>query len=128
MTVSRASSSRLPARISARMRSSAAAISSAAASTLSLCSWGITTTFAVQAIWQLLNDFRERGPVALAERAAQARNSKWGVIDTKRLVGSEEIRALEDQFLPSGSLRDYDGTWGHRITFQREGASAPEKK
>jgi 2-methylisocitrate lyase-like PEP mutase family enzyme len=80
-----------------------------------------TSTFAIQAVWQLLNDFRERGPAALAERSAQAKASKWGVIDQKRMLGAGDIRGLEDQFLPQESHRDYDSTWGHRITFEREG-------
>lgn len=81
-----------------------------------------TSTFAIQAVWQLLNDFRERGPVALAERSAAAKASKWGVFDAKRMVGASDIRGLEDKYLPQDSHRDYDSTWGHRITFEREGA------
>jgi 2-methylisocitrate lyase-like PEP mutase family enzyme len=84
-----------------------------------------TSTFAVQAIWQLLNDFRERGPAALAERSAAFRSSKWGLVDQKGLMGADKIRDLEAQFLPAASQRDYDATWGHRSTFQRE--SAPRK-
>lgn len=86
-----------------------------------------TSTFAIQAIWQLLNDFRERGPVALAERSAQAKNSKWGMIDQKRMLGADDIRALEEQFLPDTAHRDYDHTWGHRLTFEREGAGDKTK-
>jgi 2-methylisocitrate lyase-like PEP mutase family enzyme len=84
-----------------------------------------TSTYAIQAIWQLLNEFRERGPEALADCTAAARNSKWGLIDQKRLVGTGEIRKLEEQFLSGDRRRDYDKTWGHRITFEREGA--PDK-
>ena len=86
-----------------------------------------TSTYAMQAIWQLLNDFRERGPVALAERSAQAKASKWGVIDAKRMLGASDIRGLEEQFLSQGAHRDYDQTWGHRITFEREGAQNKPK-
>lgn len=85
-----------------------------------------TSTYAIQAIWQLLNDFRERGPVALAERSAAARDSKWGLIDQKRLLGAHEIRALEARFLPAEAQRDYEQTWGHRITFEREGGGKRE--
>jgi 2-methylisocitrate lyase-like PEP mutase family enzyme len=85
-----------------------------------------TSTFAVQFIWQLLNDFRERGPAALAERSSAARASKWGLVDQKGLMGAYKIRALEDLYLPDEKRRDYDSTWGHRSTFQRE--SAPAKK
>ena len=86
-----------------------------------------TSTYAIQAIWQLLNDFRERGPVALAERSAQAKASKWGIIDQKRMLGASDIRGLEEQFLAQDAHRDYDQTWGHRITFEREGAQNKPK-
>ena len=80
------------------------------------------STFAIQAVWQLLNDFHERGPVALAERTAAFRGGRWGLIDVKTLVGADKIPDLEKQFLPASAQRDYVNTWGHRQTFDREGA------
>ena len=38
------------------------------------------------------------------------------------MLGAPDIRELEEQFLPQAAHRDYDQTWGHRVTFEREGA------
>ena len=46
----------------------------------------------------------------------------------KRLVDADTIRAMENQVLPDESHRDYDGTWGHRTTFVREGAAGTTGK
>jgi 2-methylisocitrate lyase-like PEP mutase family enzyme len=80
-----------------------------------------TSTFALQAVWQLLNDFRERGPVALAERSAAFKDGRWGLIDQKTLAGAGKILELEARYLPAAAQRDYEHTWGHRHTFEREG-------
>ena len=80
----------------------------------------------MQFIWQLLNDFRERGPAALAERSAAARGSKWGLVNQQALLGADRIRELEELYLPDEKRRDYESTWGHRTTFQREGTT-PKK-
>jgi len=78
------------------------------------------STYAIQAVWQLLNEFRERGPHALAERVAAVKASRWGLVDVKHLIGADEIRTLEDKFLPAAARRDYDQTWGHSPSFERE--------
>ena len=79
-----------------------------------------TSTYAIQAVWQLLNDFRERGPVALTERVAALKTSRWGLADPVALTGAKNIRALEDRFLPATSRRDYEHTWGHKTSFERD--------
>ena len=78
------------------------------------------STYAIQSVWQLLNEFRERGPVALAERVAAMRGSRWGLADPAAWTGAKAIRALEERFLPAASRRDYDHTWGHHPSFERE--------
>ena len=83
-----------------------------------------TSTYAVQAVWQLLNDFRARGPVALAERVAAAKAGPWGLADTPALIGARDVRALEERYLPESARRDYDRTWGHNTSFERD---APPK-
>jgi 2-methylisocitrate lyase-like PEP mutase family enzyme len=85
--------------------------------------WGVacaifpamTTSVGQQAVWELLNDFMERGPVAMAERAAAARASKWGPVlfDTFAQLTQDDITQIEEQFLPEESRRDYDHTFGH---------------
>jgi 2-methylisocitrate lyase-like PEP mutase family enzyme len=78
------------------------------------------STYAIQAVWQLLNEFRERGPAALAERVAAVKASRWGLVDVKTLIGADEIRGLEERFLPAAARRDYDQTWGHSPSFERD--------
>src|SRR5438105_445743 len=62
----------------------------------------MTTSVGLQAVWELLNDFMERGPVAMAERAAAARASKWGPVrfDTFAQLSQADITRIEGQFLP----------------------------
>jgi 2-methylisocitrate lyase-like PEP mutase family enzyme len=78
------------------------------------------STYAIQAVWQLLNEFRERGPTALAARVAAVKASPWGLVDVKKLIGADEIRGLEERFLPAAARRDYDQTWGHSPSFERD--------
>jgi 2-methylisocitrate lyase-like PEP mutase family enzyme len=66
----------------------------------------------LQGAWELLNDFHERGTVALADYAARANASKWGRADFKKLNGNARIREIE-AYLPAKQTRDYDSTWGH---------------
>jgi len=75
----------------------------------------LTTSVGQQAVWELLNDFRERGPIALAERRDAARASKWGPVrfDTFASLPSSKIKEIEDAFLPPEKQRDYGHTFGH---------------
>jgi 2-methylisocitrate lyase-like PEP mutase family enzyme len=77
----------------------------------------IAATAGLQATWQVLNDFKERGTAALADWDAAARRSKWGRADFRALVGADRVREIEEQFLPESKKRDYDSTWGHKTTF-----------
>jgi 2-methylisocitrate lyase-like PEP mutase family enzyme len=67
-----------------------------------------------QAVWELLNDFRERGTAAIEEWNARAAESRWGPVDLGRLVGADGVRGLEERYLPQDQRRDYDTTFGHR--------------
>jgi 2-methylisocitrate lyase-like PEP mutase family enzyme len=75
----------------------------------------MTTSVGLQATWELLNDFKERGPVAMKERREAARNSKWGPVrfDTFASLNQDKIRYIEDNFLPQEKQRDYEHTFGH---------------
>lgn len=77
----------------------------------------LTTAAATQASWELLNDFRERGPVALAERIEIAKASSWGLVDRRQLVENGKVRELEEKYIPKTQRRDYGSTWGHRESF-----------
>jgi 2-methylisocitrate lyase-like PEP mutase family enzyme len=72
----------------------------------------LTTSVALQATWDFLHEFKERGTAALAEAAARARSSRWGVADRGKLVGTEGIKELEERFLPGSLQRDYARTFG----------------
>ena len=67
-----------------------------------------------QAVWEMLNDFRERGTAAIEEWNARAAESRWGPVDMGRLVGADGVRGLEERYLPQDQRRDYDTTFGHR--------------
>lgn len=72
----------------------------------------LTTNVALQAAWDMLHDFKERGTAALADFAKRARSSPWGVADRGAIVGNDLIADLEDKFLPTDLQRDYSSTFG----------------
>ena len=76
---------------------------------------GMTTSVGLQATWEFLNDFMERGQVAADERRDQARASKWGAVRFADFVrpNAERVKGVEDQYLPKESQRDYENTFGH---------------
>ena len=73
----------------------------------------LTTSAALQATWDLLHDFKERGTAALVEAQQRARSSRWGPADRAAFVGDATIRELEDRYLPSELQRDYEQTFGY---------------
>lgn len=73
----------------------------------------LTTAAALQASWDVLHDFKQRGTAALAEVAQRAKSSPWGAADRAALVGSDRIRELEESYLPQGIQRDYQHTHGY---------------
>jgi len=75
----------------------------------------MTTSVGLQSVWELLNDFMERGPIAMAERSAAARASKWGPVrfDSFAQFSQADITRIEEQFLPKEAQRDYEHTFGH---------------
>ena len=75
----------------------------------------MTTTVGLQAVWELMNDFKERGVVAMQDSQKRARASKWGVISPQSLLNpnAEKVAQIEADFLPKEQQRDYEGTWGH---------------
>ena len=90
-----------------------------------LQAWGIsaaifpamTTSVGLQATWEFLNDFKERGQVAADERREQTRTSKWGPARFSNFSkpNSDLVKEIEDQFLPKESQRDYENTYGHFV-------------
>lgn len=70
-------------------------------------------TVGMQASWEVLNDLKERGGVALQDFFAKAESSKWGRVKLKDLTGDDKIKEVEDAYLTDEAKRDYDTTWGH---------------
>ncbi len=75
----------------------------------------LTTNVALQAAWDLLHDFKERGTAALEAAQERARASRWGVASRAQLVDDAFIRTLEERYLPRDLQRDYEQTFGYRV-------------
>lgn len=73
----------------------------------------IAATAGLQAAWELLSDFHARGGAALEDWAARINASPYGRAPTQHLVGYEDIRQIEEAFIPSDQQRDYSSTFGH---------------
>ena len=75
----------------------------------------MTSSVGLQAVWELLNDFKDRGPAAMDERRRQAAAGKWGAANFHDFVypGGGLVRDIEDNFLPADVQRDYGSTFGH---------------
>ena len=75
----------------------------------------LTTANGLQATWELLHEFKERGPVVLEEYNKKAQASRWGMVPRTQepILPAEKIRQLEDKFIPKELQRDYAKTFGH---------------
>jgi 2-methylisocitrate lyase-like PEP mutase family enzyme len=75
----------------------------------------LTTANGMQASWEVLNEFKERGPVVLEEWNQKAVASKYGQVPRYRdpLLPSKKITELEEKFIPKELQRDYQHTFGH---------------
>jgi 2-methylisocitrate lyase-like PEP mutase family enzyme len=75
----------------------------------------LTTANGLQATWELLHQFKERGPVALEEWNQKALASAAGMVPRTQdpILPADKIRKLEDEFIPKELQRDYDKTFGH---------------
>jgi 2-methylisocitrate lyase-like PEP mutase family enzyme len=76
----------------------------------------LTTANGLQATWDLMHDFKERGPIVLEEWNKRAAVSRWGVVPRTHepLLETEKIRKLEEAFMPQSLQRDYAKTFGHK--------------
>ncbi|HEY7217210.1 MAG TPA: isocitrate lyase/PEP mutase family protein [Candidatus Binatia bacterium] len=75
----------------------------------------LTTANGLQATWELLHEFKERGPVVLDEWNKKAQASPWGMVPRTQdpLLPAKKIMQLEDDFIPKELQRDYAKTFGH---------------
>ena len=78
----------------------------------------MTTSVGLQAAWDFLNDFKERGMAAQEDWSARARSAPWGPVGrhSAELLGTARIRDLEERYLPNELQRDYETTFGHRMS------------
>jgi 2-methylisocitrate lyase-like PEP mutase family enzyme len=60
----------------------------------------LTTMAGLQANWDFLNDFQERGNRVIDELRERAAQSKWGVASNAGILGARHIQAMEDRYLP----------------------------
>ena len=60
----------------------------------------LTTMAGLQATWEFLNDFKERGLVAVDEFADRASRSKWGAVSRAKILGEERTLQMEGMYLP----------------------------
>ena len=60
----------------------------------------LTTMAGLQANWDFLSDFQQRGTLALDALRAQAAQSPWGVASNGRILDEPRLRAMEEMYLP----------------------------
>lgn len=60
----------------------------------------LTTMAGLQANWDFLNEFKERGTRAIDEFHERAAQSQWGVASNASILGERRVREMEDQYLP----------------------------
>jgi len=75
----------------------------------------LTTANGLQATWEMLHEFKQRGPVVLEEWNKKAQASPWGMVPRTQdpILPSKKILQLEDEFIPQELQRDYTKTFGH---------------
>jgi 2-methylisocitrate lyase-like PEP mutase family enzyme len=75
----------------------------------------LTTANGLQSTWEVLHEFRERGPIVLDEWNKKAQASPFGMVPRTQdpILPAKKIIQLEDQFIPKELKRDYDKTFGH---------------
>ena len=54
----------------------------------------------LQASWDFLHEFQERGTSAIDDFLASASQSRWGVATNGGILGADRIREMEDKYLP----------------------------
>ena len=54
----------------------------------------------LQANWDFLSDFQQRGTLALDALRTQAAQSPWGVASNGRILDEPRLRSMEEKYLP----------------------------
>jgi 2-methylisocitrate lyase-like PEP mutase family enzyme len=61
----------------------------------------------LQGAWELMNDFKMRGPTALADWRKRSAASTYGAVDYKAFTGHADVRRIETAYLPADVQRDF---------------------
>ena len=61
---------------------------------------GLTGMPAQQGMWDMLNDFKERGAEALDEFLERSQKGKWGAADMFSIMGRDRLLEMEKRYLP----------------------------
>ena len=66
----------------------------------------------------MLHEFRTHGDSAIDAWSERMSSSPWGRAPSSELaaVGTPDLRALEERFIPATQQRDYDATFGRGPT------------
>ena len=54
----------------------------------------------LQANWDFLSDFQQRGTLALDALRAQAAESPWGIASNGRILDEQRLRSMEKKYFP----------------------------
>lgn len=74
----------------------------------------LTSTAGAQAAWQVLHELHENGEAGSRGWFDRAVSERWGRAPIVELVGTSDVRKLEEDFLPDVRRRDYGATFGHQ--------------
>jgi 2-methylisocitrate lyase-like PEP mutase family enzyme len=75
----------------------------------------IAASAATQAGWAILSGLREGGQEGMANWKQALADGTYGPANQAQLLGTAELRELEERFLPASAQRDYEHTWGHGV-------------
>lgn len=73
----------------------------------------LTSVAGGQAAWEVLHELRESGEAGSQAWLRRADAGRWGRAPMVDLVGTADVRRIEERYLPGVQRRDYDITFGH---------------
>jgi 2-methylisocitrate lyase-like PEP mutase family enzyme len=73
----------------------------------------IAASAGAQAAWTILSALAQEGQVGMARWRERIASGTYGGANVGHLLGTDDLRELEERFLPVDQQRDYQTTWGH---------------
>ena len=80
--------------------------------------WYPTTMAGLQASWDFLNDFKDRGTSSIDDSLAKAAQNKWGFASNGSILGTQRIREMEDKSLTCAATTT---AWAGAVRFPKPG-------